>query len=145
MATLTQLNAGVDRRLRLYLNGPSVPTVGNLTADLYLNNHAPVVTDTLSSFVLAVAEPGYSSQPVDGSLATGGVSGGVADYIPPSVVFTFTSYMSPGDTVYGVVLSDPDGNAVEAGLLDTPYIIPLGGGTVTVDLEFKEQQCAPPI
>src|ERR1051326_837872 len=133
--TLTQTNAWLDRLLQMRLNKGG--TLGNLTLKLYTNNHTPVVTDTSAAYTECSAT-GYAAVTLTGASWTGSTSGGVADYTYPTVVFTFTAGL--GQTIYGAYLVDQAGN-VSAGLLDTPFAVPPGGGSLDINLEEKQQQC----
>lgn len=133
--TLTPTNAWLDRLLQMRLNKGG--SLGNLTLKLYVNNHTPVVTDTAAAYTECTAT-GYAAVTLTGASWTGSTTGGVADYTYPAVTFTFTAGL--GQTIFGAYLVDQAGN-VEAGLLDTAFAIPAGGGTVTINLEEKQQAC----
>lgn len=138
MATLLLLNACVDREALLCLNGG--PAAGDLVCQLYVNNHAPAVADTNADFTLCTAG-GYASGTLIGSNWSGSTVAGVATYNYPTITFTFSD-SGGGQTVYGVLLQDADGDASMAALLTTPFTIPPGGGTLAVNLEYVHQQCA---
>ena len=136
--TLTWLNRGIDDRELQYLNNE---TPFNLRVRLYVNSHSPVVTDTDSAFTECTAT-GYASQTLIAANWSGSTSGGVATYTYPTLTFTFTAGL--GQTVYGVYLDDaatPTPHTQMAGLLDVPFAIPSGGGTLTIALTDQFHQC----
>ena len=136
MATETLLNAGADFIAKLFLHKISAPT--DLVLHLYVNNHTPAVTDTTAAYTECSAL-GYASVGLTNANWTGTVAGGVADYTYPAITFTFTSGL--GQTVYGIYITDAPGDVVLAGLLDTAFPIPIGGGSLVVNLEHKQRQC----
>lgn len=136
--TLTILNNGVQRTLLLKLNKGGV-TLGDLVMALYKNNHAPVVTDNVAQFTEPTAA-GYARKTLTGATWAVTTAAGVSVGTYPTQTFTFTNN-GGGETIFGVFLINDDSNADMAGLLDTPFVIPAGGGSVLIDLEIDNQQC----
>jgi hypothetical protein len=135
--TLTLANAGLDRMAQMVLNKGGV--LGNITLKLYKNNHAPLVTDTPAAFTEPTAA-GYASVALAGASWTGSTAAGLSDYTYPATVFTFTNN-GGGETIFGCFFVDTAGNLLMAGLLDTAFVIPVGGGTVTINPEWQNKQC----
>lgn len=137
MATLTWLNGGVDHLLRLFLNKDSLHDV---SIGLYTNNHTPAVSDGLGSYTLCTLT-GYAAVDTTPSSWAGGPAAGVATYTYPAITFNFSAYAG-GTTIYGVVLYDGSGTAWAAALLDTPYAVPAGGGSLVITPALSTKQCA---
>lgn len=135
--TLTLLNDGADFQEQVKLNKK---TPANWTVRLYTNNHMPAVTDHAAAFT-ECSLSGYGAVATTPASWTGSTAGGVADYTYPAITFTFSAYVG-GTTIYGVFIAPGDGTCWLAGLLDTPYAVPAGGGSLTVSLEDKQQQCS---
>lgn len=134
--TLTLVNSGVTRETSLILNNGD--SLGDLTAHLYVNNHTPSVTDSVGAYTECTA-PGYASLDLVGANWSLVTSAGACTATYPSFTETFTA--GSGQTVYGVYLTDPTGALHSAGLLTTPFVIPSGGGSITLDLTYTHEQC----
>lgn len=137
MATATFLTEGLDIITKNVL-GQGISTIPKLR--LFTNNHTPVATDTLATFTQCTLA-GYADVGVAPLTWTGSSAGGVATYTYPTITFTFSAYAG-GTTIYGAVLYDStSGKALFAFLLDTPYAVPAGGGTLSVALTWTDHQC----
>ena len=133
--TLTLLNAGAERELKLFLNNGGL-SLEDLRLRLYVNNHTPAVTDTASDYTICTLA-GYSNINLSGGTWSVSTSSGVADGTYTTQTFTFTA---GGQTIYGVVLTDQSNNPLAAGLLDTPFTVPSLWGSLTVAPEIKDKQ-----
>lgn len=130
-------NSMIDKRAKYTLD--KIPATPSLKLRLFVNNHTPTYADLESDYTQCSAA-GYGPQALTGSNWTGGVSAGLADYTYPTVTFTFTA--GGGQTVYGHYVTDETDNTVAwAELWDTPFAIPSGGGSVSVTLEWKDEEC----
>lgn len=136
--TLTWLNYGVQRDASMFLNLGLGWAIGDLIADLYVNNHPPVVTDTTLNYTKCTLA-GYGAITLTGANWLGATVGGISDWTYPAITFNFAA---GGQTIYGVVIFDPTHTfPLMAGLLDTPFVVPVGGGSLTVNLEEIFKQC----
>jgi hypothetical protein len=109
-------------------------TQGNLKLHLFKNNYTPVETSTYSSFTESTAT-GYSAKTLTGatwSISTDG--GGTTTATYPAQTFTYTAT----ETIYGYYVTD-NGNTTclfAERFSDGPYVIPSGGGSVTITLDW---------
>jgi hypothetical protein len=101
---------------------------------LYTNNVTWAETSTVGS-AIECSTGGYTQKALDGvasascwSIATGG--GGTSEAVYVAQVYTFTSAC----TAYGYIVTNSAGSTiiVAEAFTDGPYIIPAGGGTITV-------------
>lgn len=134
MATLTLTNRGVNQRAKYLLNKDTPAT---LVLHLHNNNYTTIVTSTISNYTEPSGGTGYASVTLTPANWTGSASSGIATYDYPMIAFTFTS---GGFTIYGVYIEDGT-EVVMGGLLDTPFAVPSGGGTLNVYLEWVDKQC----
>lgn len=132
---LTLFNAGVDYFAQLEVNKEAQ---GNLTWKLYVNNHTPVVTDTGAAYTICTLA-GYADFTTLGATWTGSSSAGLATYTYANNTYTFNAYAG-GTTIYGIVLFSSGGTALGAALLDVPFAVPIGGGTLTLGLTETVQK-----
>jgi hypothetical protein len=119
-------NTGLQTFLQWLLN---VNAPATCQLDLYVNNHTPTVTDTMSAYTICTLA-GYSALTITPSMWAFNASGGVANGLFPVNTFTFSAY-GGGTTIYGYVLSQ-GGAFIAAELYGTPYSVPSGGGALTV-------------
>ena len=131
----TWLNTGIDYAAQVFLKKTAEV---DLTTNLYVNNHTPGVTDTLASYTLC-SLTGYSAFTHVPANWSGSTSAGLATYTYPTITFTFSPYAG-GTTIYGYVVSIPGSIGVLAELFSTPYIVPSGGGSLTVDVTYLDQK-----
>ena len=137
MATATFLTEGLSDLTRLILG--AAPSYSPFLR-LFTNNHTPVAADVLATFI-PCALSGYSDSGVNPASWTGSATSGVATYTYPNVTFTFAPY-GGGTTIYGgIVYNSSDNKGIYAWLLDTPYAVPAGGGTLTIAITFQDHQC----
>lgn len=128
MATLTWLKAGLSRKLGLITN--KAGAVENLKLGLYVNNHAPDPNDTTANYTECTLA-GYAQITLTGAnWSTPSYSAPTESTVySPDNTFTFTA---GSVTIYGALLFNQAGDVIAAGLLDTAFAVPSGGGTVTI-------------
>lgn len=137
MSTAVFFTEGLDTITKLLLGqAPAYTPKGRL----FTNNHTPVAADVLATFTACVLT-GYADATMTASGWTGSSSGGVATYSFPSITFNFAAY-GGGTTIYGFIAYDnAGGKALWGFLLDTAYVVPVGGGSLTVALTFQDHAC----
>lgn len=137
MSTLTILQKGLVRRSRQLTNNGAA--LADLNCGLYINNRTPNPDDTELNYT-ECSLIGYSRFDLIGASWSGPTySSPVVNTTYPNFTFTFTS---GGQTIYGVILYDGAGNALAAGLLDTPFVVPVAGGSVTItNLTIQDKNC----
>lgn len=131
----TWLNTGIDYAAQVFLKKTAEQ---DLTVRLFTNNHTPVVTDTASAFT-ECALSGYANVTLTPASWSGSTTGGLATYTYPAITFTFNAYAG-GTTIYGYYVTIPGVTGVLAELFSTPYAVPSGGGTLTVNITYQDQK-----
>jgi hypothetical protein len=129
VATLNWTYNGLAEIWELFAAGG---VISDLLLRLYVNNHQVLVTDLWSALTECTLA-GYDAAtliPSDWSITTGTPTGyAVAAY--PAVDFVFDAYAG-GVTVYGAAVTTESNVLLFGGLLDTPFAVPPGGGTLTL-------------
>jgi len=127
---------GLQRLLEFALNKSSQ---GNLKLHLFKNNYTPVGGSVLSNFT-EVTLTGYAAVTLTGSSWSIAVASNVVTASYAAQTFTFSA---TGETVYGYYVTD-NGTAkvLWAELLGTPYVVPGGGGSVTITPTISDLNCA---
>jgi hypothetical protein len=133
---MTLLDLGVQK-----MNERFTHKVANadLVLRLYTNNHTPAQSDTHSSYTICTLS-GYADATLTGASWTGSLSSDVWTASYPAVTFTFSAYAG-GTTIYGAVIEDGSNNTYLAGLLDTPFAVPAGGGSLVLTPSYATKQC----
>lgn len=129
----TWLNAGIDYAAKEFLN---VNSIQNLTVRLYVNNLTPGPTNVASDFTECTLS-GYAAQTLTPGSWSGSSSGGQATYTYPTLTFSFSPY-GGGITIYGYLLTIPGVIGVLAEKFSTPYAVPAGGGSLTIDTTYVD-------
>jgi hypothetical protein len=121
----------------LQWGNPSPPVPSKV--ELYTNNHTPVNADTIAAFTL----DGTTATTVDYSTLTFALDAvNHRSVASQSINFVFDAGQA-GNVYYGIVLMDSGGTiAMWAVLLDAPYTVPVGGGVLTVQLQWVWADCA---
>lgn len=131
----TWLNTGIDYAANIFLKKTAEQ---DLTARLYVNNHTPAVTDSASDYTECTLS-GYSNLTLTPGSWTGSTTAGLATYTYPTITFTFSAYAG-GVTIYGYFVTIPGVVGVLAELFSTPYAVPAGGGTLTLDITYLDRK-----
>jgi hypothetical protein len=123
------------------LDGVSNQGLGtNLRLRLYTNNHAVVVGDVWAALT-ECALAGYAfalTVPANWTITTAAPVGySVATY--PAVTFTFNAYAG-GVTIFGFAITTTANLLLVGGLLDTAFVVPAGGGSLTINLTLNVVQ-----
>lgn len=136
-ATIVYITPGLKRRLNLEINNGD--TLGNYKLGLYVNNHTPVAADTGAEYTECTLA-GYAQITLTGATwSAPSFSSGVASSTYPDQTFTFSA---GGQTIYGLFLMDQGSTINAAALLDTPFTVPTGGGTVKItSLTAQTKNC----
>lgn len=127
------LNAGIDYAAKEFLN---VNSLQNLTVRLFVNNITPGPTDTASSYTECTLS-GYSNVTLTPGSWSGSSALGVATYTYPTLTFTFSPYAG-GTTIYGYFVTIPGVIGILAERFSTPYAVPAGGGSLTIDTTYQD-------
>lgn len=128
-------NTGLNRLVQIGL-GKSPQVL--MTARLFVNNIAPSFTSTLATFI-ECSNAGYAAQALTAANWAGSTTGGFANYSYPTLDFTFTVDAGP-QTVYGYFLENTtNGELLWAGRLASPFVIPSGGGTLSLNINYVDQ------
>jgi hypothetical protein len=135
MVSATWLNTGIDYKSQLFLGKTAFAT---LTTRLFTNNHTPGVTDTAASYT-ECALAGYAAAAMVPANWSGSTVAGLATYTHTTLTFTFSAYAG-GTTIYGYFVTVPGLVGVLAELFSTPYVVPAGGGSLTVDVTYEDEQ-----
>jgi hypothetical protein len=119
------LNEGAER-LATYLYYDSSDPL-SLTLRLYVNNHAPVVTDTSAAFTECTLA-GYSTVLISSGARDFPTSGGGKATAPFDVTYLTLAPYAGGVTIFGwYLIEDSSGATVLASLLPSPIVVPAGG------------------
>jgi hypothetical protein len=130
--TLTLVNSGALYKLQLYLN---LELPDSLVLRLYVNDYEPECDDVWPDYD-ECALAGYAAVTLNPDLWVASAADCVATGTYPTVTFTFNAYAG-GVTIYGVAITGPDAGGpllYQAGLLQTPYVVPADGGSLNVNL-----------
>jgi hypothetical protein len=131
----TWMNTGIDYAANVFLKRTAEV---DLTARLYVNNYTPLVTSTAGNFTECTLT-GYAALTLTPGSWSGSTSSGLATYTYPTITFTFSPYAG-GTTIYGYYVTIPGVTAVLAELFSTPYAVPAGGGSLTLDVTYEDQK-----
>ena len=131
----TWLNGGMDYKANLFMKRTAEQ---DLTVRLYTNNITPAVTDTAASYT-ECALAGYANVTLTPANWAGGTAGGISSYAYPTLTFTFSAYAG-GTTIYGYFVTIPGVIGVLAELFSVPYVVPPGGGSLTVDVTYTDRK-----
>ncbi len=130
----TWLNTGLDVAAKVFLGKTAFAT---LTSRLFTNNHTPAVTDTAGTYT-ECALTGYAAVDHVPASWTGSAAAGVATYTHTTITFTFGAYAG-GTTIYGYFVTVPGPIGILAELLSVPYVVPAGGGSLTIDVSYLDR------
>jgi hypothetical protein len=125
----TWLNTGIDYKTKVFLG---ITAFANLTVRLFTNNVTPAVTDTAASYT-ECALVSYAAVTLTPGSWSGSTSSGLSTYTYPTLTFNFAPYAG-GVTIYGYFVTVPGLVGVLADVLSTPYVVPAGGGSLTLDI-----------
>jgi hypothetical protein len=135
MATLTWVYQGLDNICE-YLTNNLAP--GNGTFRLYTNNHAVAIGDDKTALTECVLV-GYAAVPFVAANWSVPAGVGLSATAYPAVTWTFAAYAG-GTTIQGCYVLDAAGLLIFGGLLDTPFPVPPGGGSLTLTLTIQVDQ-----
>jgi hypothetical protein len=105
-----------------------------LALELYTNNHTPAHGDVNGSYT-PCALVGGSAININTLTWTPTTISGEGSVLSAVATYTFAPYAG-GTTIYGFMLVNSGGDVIAAGLLDTPYAVPSGGGILAFTLEL---------
>lgn len=114
--------------------------LATLKADLYQNNHTPVVTDTLADYTIATFD-GYVQKTMPTWTDVGTDANNNEEFSHPDLVWTDTGSTTP-NTIYGVLWRDGAGNAVGADPAPASFNMNANGLTYTYSPRFYAGQLA---
>lgn len=127
---------GLLRMLEYVLNKSSQ---GNLKLKLFKNNYTPVGGSVLADFT-EVTLTGYAAVTLTGSSWT---TATVANVVTASYAAQTFTFSATGETVYGYYITDNGSTKVLwAERLGSPYVVPGGGGSVTITPTISDLNCA---
>ena len=129
----TWLNTGIDYAAKEFIN---VNSLQNLTVRLFTNNITPGPTNVAGDFT-ECALTGYANITLTPGSWSGSSSGGQATYTYPTLTFTFSAY-GGGVTIYGYYVTIPGVIGMLAERFSTPYAVPSGGGSLTLDTTYVD-------
>lgn len=126
-------DAGKLQLLDRLVGNNTYPCFQNARAELFVNNHVPVDTDTAGAFTLA-SWSGYASQTI-GSWSASALSGGVG--LSTGAAVNFGNSTGSTQLAYGILLFDPSSGLLLAGayFAGAPVNVSTLGLIVQVTLE----------
>lgn len=96
------------------------------------------MTDTPANYT-ECALAGYAAVALVPANWVGATAAGLATYDYPTITFTFNPYAG-GTTIYGYFVTIPGLVGVLAELFSVPYVVPAGGGSLTIDITYEDQK-----
>lgn len=125
----------IDQGLQIVCDAYVVNANMSTYLGLYTNSVTPAHGDVNGTYTECVLS-GYARINIASLVWTPTTISGEGSNLSAAADFTFSAY-GGGTTIYGFFLIDEDsGDIVAAGLLDTAYLVPSGGGTLQFTLEI---------
>lgn len=139
MADIVVLNESMVLKRAQYTLGLA-PGDPSLTLRLFTNTIAPLCTDVPADYTECALAGYVPIALVPGSWVIT-TSSCVVDASYPTQTWSLTA---GGATIYGHYVTDEtDSSLAWVELWDTPFAVPEGGGTITITLQWLDEQCPP--